>query len=420
MRVAVVGSGIAGLVATWRLGLEHAVEIFEAQPTLGMDSASIGVELGGREVRLDVPLRVFGSGYYPSLTALYAEANIPRGGADYSASYSRLAGPTYFAYRTVEIDERAVSLPDLRLGGLLDNLLRLRHGARFYLAEPRRLVEGRVPDVTIEAYLEARGYSSTFTDDVLMPTLAAILTCPQRDVRGYPAASVIDFFGRTLGTSFGRVSTGTKTVVDRLSSRASSVHLSTPVRDVRSDTTQAIVVDGEGRERAFDHVIVATQADRAANLVSGLTDDERAIFRAFRVAAFECVVHSDPALMPDDRRGWRPINALVPDRDGMPMFTMWMNRIIDKLAEAEPLFQTINPLRTPKASLERHRVRLDRPILDHAARAAARRIRALHDRPGRRIWFCGSYVTDGFPLLEAGVRSADTVVQRIRRAASPT
>lgn len=408
-----VGSGIAGLVATWRLGLDHEVHVFEAQPTLGMDAASLATEVDGRQIRVDVPLRVFGSGYYPELTALYAEADIPRGGADYSASYSALSGPTYFAYRSFQLSERALSLPDPRIGALRDNLERLGHGARFYSSEPRRLRDGLVPEETIAAYLAKRGYASTFTDDVLMPTLAAILTCTQTDARSYPARAVIEFFGRTLGTSFGRVSSGTQAVVDRLSSRAAAVHLGTRVREVRS-TAGVTLVDASGAEHTFDHVVVATQAHYVPALIPSLTDEERSVFAAFRTAAFECVVHRDPKLMPQDRRGWRPINAVVPDREQMPMFTMWMNRIVRTLADAPPLFQTINPLVRPDPALELHRVRLDRPILDAAAQTAARRIHALHDEPGRRIWFCGSYLTDGFPLLEAGVESAQAVTRRIQ------
>ncbi|MCB9645599.1 MAG: NAD(P)-binding protein [Deltaproteobacteria bacterium] len=413
MRVAVVGSGIAGLTATWKLGLEHEVELFEAQPTLGMDAASVSVDLGRAHARVDVPLRVFGSGYYPRLTELYAEAGIPRGGADYSASYSRLGGPSYFAYKTVELGgDRAVSLPDPRVGRPSENLTRLAQGARFYLSEPLRLKAGAIGDVALEAYLCRRGYAAAFTEDVLYPTLAAILTCSQDDVRAAPAAAVIDFFGRSAGTSFGRVATGTRTVVERLSARAARIHVGTPVRRVRRASDGVLVEAGEAEQR-FDHVVMATQAHLARRLVADLDDEERALFDAVGVTSFECVVHSDPALMPEDRRGWRPINALIGDPRGMPMYTMWMNAIIDDLGGRPDLFQTINPLRAPDPALEHHRIRLDRPLLDLEGQAAVRRLAELQRAPGRRLWFCGSYLTDGFPLLEAGVVSASAVAEGI-------
>lgn len=417
MRIAIIGSGIAGLTATWRLGPEHHVELFEARPALGMDSASVDVSTGHGTARIDVPLRVFGSGYYPNLVRLYEEAGIPRGGADYSASYSELGGRTYFAYRSLVREGRAVSLPDLRLGGRRENVRRVYHGARLYLLEPRRLAEGRVPEVRIDEYLAARGYPEVFTEDILWPTLAAILTCSMSQARAHPARAVIDFFGRVFGKSFDRVATGTRTVVRTLSRPAARVHLDTPVRAVRraGDAVELTTAGGVAR---FDHVVFATQVHLLGALLADSRDDEREVFEAFAHTGFECVVHDDPALMPADRAGWRPINALVGPRDDMPMFTMWMNRIVPDLRDAPPIFQTINPLVRPAPERVKKSVRLDRPLLSLQTVRAARRLEALHDERGRRVWFCGSYATEGFPLLEAAVVSASRVAERLRARTS--
>lgn len=92
MKIAVVGSGIAGLAASWFLGARHEVHLFEKQPELGM--AARGLEWGG--ARVDMPLRVLYRGYYPTLTALYADAGIAITSSDYSASFSDLDGTCYF------------------------------------------------------------------------------------------------------------------------------------------------------------------------------------------------------------------------------------------------------------------------------------------------------------------------------------
>lgn len=176
MRIAVVGSGIAGLTAAWRLGRAHEVELFEARPELGMDSGSLDVDLGHRSIRIDVPLRVFGSGYYPKLVELYREAGIPRGAADYSASYSHLDGETYFAYRSAKWGRIGLPLPDLALGRRRDHLQRAFFGLRLFLREASRLARGEVPEERIDEYLERRHYPKVFTDDILWPTLSAILT----------------------------------------------------------------------------------------------------------------------------------------------------------------------------------------------------------------------------------------------------
>lgn len=415
MRIAVIGSGIAGLTATWRLGLDHHVELFEARPSLGMDSSSVDVDLGGREVRIDVPLRVYGSGYYPNLLKLYAEAGVKRGDADYSASYSRLGGQTYFAYTSHHLRNHTLSLPDLRTGGLRTNLLRTLEGVRLFIEEPRRLAAGRVPEVTIEDYLKARGYSRRFTEDFLWPTLSAILTCPMSAARTQPAAAVIDFYGRIVGRGFSRVASGTQEVVQRLCARARRIHLGATVQGVVRQGRSVQLRTSTGPKLDFDHVIFATQVHRVAALLPDATTEELSALQPFAHTRFSCVVHQDPALMPRRREDWRPINALIDSPDGMPMYTMWMNAIVPDLREQAPLFQTINPLLDPQPKLVRKEVQLDRPLLSLSTLPAVRKLRALHQQMDRRVWFIGSYATEGFPLLEAAVVSANDAAQGIRR-----
>lgn len=417
MRIGVIGSGIGGLVATWRLGLDHEVELIEARDQIGMDAGSVSVDQGGVEVRVDVPLRVFGSGYYPNLVRLYGEAEIPRGRANYSASFSELGGPTYFAYRSLRWGERALSLPSPRVGGSRSTLRRLAEGARMYLTEPARLAAGQVEDVPLDTYLRARGYAPEFREDVLYVTLAAVLTCTVDAVRAYPAPAVLDFLGKTLGTAFGRVADGTRAVVRRLSERAKQVHLRTPIAGIRSEADGVAVVDRTGTVRRYDHVIMATQAHRVLDLLDAPGEAEREAFSRFSVSRFRCVVHRDPALMPRDRGGWRPINALRADAGGMPMYTMWMNRILPDVPEGPALFQSINPLVDPAPERVVSELALDRPLLTVETLGAVRRVRALHEEADRRVWFCGSYLTEGLPLLEAATISATDVAERIQARA---
>ncbi len=413
MRIAVIGSGIAGLTAAWRLGREHHVELYEARPSLGMDSSSVDVDLPGGTARVDVPLRVYGSGYYPNLLRLYAEAGIERGRADYSASYGQLGARPYFGYRSHHWAGRALSLPDLRLASIITNILRTASGARLFLHEPRRLAAGKVPEVHIADYLRQRGYSAGFCDEILWPTLSAILTCSLSDSRAQPAAAVIDFFARILGRGFSRVASGTQEVVRRLSTHVSVLHLDTPVLQVLRGPEGVELSTADHAVSRFDHVIFATQVHRVPGLLANASDAERTALQAFEHTQFSCVVHEDAALMPAQRQHWRPINAQMRGPDEMPMYTMWMNAIVPELAQARPLFQTINPLRQPDPQRVHKVVQLDRPVLSVATLPAVRTIRRLHAQAERRVWFVGSYCTEGFPLLEAAVVSANEVARRI-------
>ena len=59
MKIAVVGSGISGLAATWFLSKAHEVTLYERSASIGMDTHSVEVEGEGGTVYLNAPMRVF-------------------------------------------------------------------------------------------------------------------------------------------------------------------------------------------------------------------------------------------------------------------------------------------------------------------------------------------------------------------------
>ncbi|EKM60339.1 uncharacterized protein PHACADRAFT_246202 [Phanerochaete carnosa HHB-10118-sp] len=99
VKVAVVGSGLAGLTAAYRLaqGSDHGevhveVHLFEKASTIGMDSQSISVAVpgGSGKQRIDVPMRSFQGGYYKQLIELYRELGVTFRVADFTYSFSTL------------------------------------------------------------------------------------------------------------------------------------------------------------------------------------------------------------------------------------------------------------------------------------------------------------------------------------------
>ena len=77
MRIAVVGSGIAGLGAAWLLSREHEVVLFERESRLGGHTHTHRVAQAGREYSVDSGFIVFNPGNYPLLTKLFGQLGVP-------------------------------------------------------------------------------------------------------------------------------------------------------------------------------------------------------------------------------------------------------------------------------------------------------------------------------------------------------
>ena len=411
MQVAVVGGGIAGLSAAWRLSARHRVTLIEKHPVVGMDAHSIDLDHDGGSHRVDVPLRVIYEGYYPTLLRLYHALGVQLERTNYSGSFSRLGGPVYYRYANWMMGNRSIPLPAMPLGGAA---LRInRDLLRFYRMAPHALRTLGGSEEPLGSWLDRVRLGPDFTDGFLIPAFATVCTCSAAAVRAYPASVILEYL--TRGLTFGgvrRVVLGTREVVRRLTEPLAEVRCGVEIRAIRP-ASDGVRVAWDGGEQRFDHVVLATQANHAAPLLDVAFQRERDALERFAYEASEVAVHTDARLAPAERRHWAPVNIVVSDEHDKPMATIWMNRVQPALRELSPVFQTWNPIVEPAPGTMRARARFERPVVNAASLVGAREIERLHEQVGRQLWFCGSYLGPGIPLLESASATAARVVTAI-------
>ena len=433
--IAVVGGGLAGLAAAWLLAHGHRVTLFERAPRIGFTAH--GVEVGA--ARVDVPLRVFFPGYYPTLMRLYAALGVAHEPVSYATTFSdAAAGPgtvgaarsrPYFRWHNLRLG--GASWPYVRPTALLDR--RARRIALGALALQRRLREAgpRLGGASIGEFVAAERIAPEFLDGLLWPTLATIGTCTLADARAVPAALVAGYWGAGLAReSVRRVCLGADAVAARLQQGLVRVVCEAGVEAVTEELTEA---PGSGGERGvwvhrrgvpaerFDHVVLATGAPQALALWQGAPPEEAALMARFRTRPLTVLMHRDASFMPARRRDWSPVHAVLDPSAERPESTIWINAVQPALGRAAPVFQTVMPLRAPRDDLVLAEARLERALVDadsHAALAALReRWRAT--AATRRVWLAGSYAETGVPLLESAVRSAAAVAAALPGSRSP-
>ena len=409
-KIAVVGSGIAGLAAAWLLSHRHDVTLIERFTTLGMDARSI--DLGDQ--RIDVPLRVFYPGYYPQLSKLYRHTRIDFESVDYGSSFSQLNHDAYFRYGNFVRGE--VSVPYVSPGMFLRSGFTklLSEVVSFFQSEPKRFQRGDATGKTLEAYLAERNYSDAFVNEFLLPAMAGIGTCSYAAASDYPADVVVDYFSRGLFFSgVRRVKAGTRDVVTRLTNNVSKLILGHQVESI-APAQDGVRIKLEGHEALhFDHVVLATQANQALDLVAPEFKRERAILEKFPYESSRVTMHRDTALAPKSKRDWSPVNFILKEGSAKPMATIWMNRVQPSLRKSKDVFQTWNPLIEPHPDLLLAEAKVERPIVTGTSVKAIKELRELRHRQGSRLWVTGSYAQWGIPLLEAAVVSAIEVAESL-------
>ncbi len=422
--MAVIGGGLAGLAAAWLLAHDHRVTLFERAARVGFTAH--GVDAGG--LRVDVPLRVFFPGYYPTLVRLYDALGIAHEPVSYATTFSDggAAGPgrPYFRWRNLRLG--GTSWPWVAPQDLLSpRARRIAFGA---LALQRRLRQAahRLDGASIGEFAAAEHIAPECLDGLLWPTLATIGTCTLADARQVPAALVAGYWGAGLARqSVRRVTAGADAVAAKLQQGLARVVCDAGVEAVQERADGVELRRRGGLVERFDHVVLATGAPQALALWQGAPADEAALLARFRTRPLTVLMHRDASFMPPQRSAWSPVHAVVDaaadPAEARPESTIWINAVQPALRHAPPLFQTVMPLRAPREGTLIAEARLERALVDldsaRALQALRRRWRDTAAR--RRVWLCGSYAETGVPLLESAVRSAAAVAAALPGDGSP-
>lgn len=407
LKVAVIGSGMAGLAAGWlchRAG--HRVVLYEAQARRGMDAHTLRIPTARGEGLVDVPLRVMSPHAWPSVLALCAELGVETFATDTFASFSWLRGETWLRNGGLRLGKRVV--PFLASGRSV-NRSSAEVGLGLLLWRLRPPTEGE----SLGEWATRAALPQVFLRGFLLPLLTTICTCDEATLLAWPAAQLMSLFGRILlGKTLRRLTGGTPALVDGL---VKGLEVRAPERVVavteRADALR--VATASGHEDTFDRVLVATQANQVAGFLGDTFASERAVLERFRYDSGELVTHRDARFMPRRREDWTPLSYLIERDLSRQMFTVWVNPVEPSLRGEAAVFQTWNPLFAPSEEAVVARVKLQRAVVDAATTAAHRELEGLHAEPGRRLFFCGSYAAPGVPLLESAVRSAMGIAWRL-------
>lgn len=430
MRIAVIGAGLGGLAAAWLLGRAgQAVTLYERAPRPGFTAANVAVPgrgANGNAVRVDVPLRVFYPGYYPTLMRLHAALGVPSEPVSYAASFHGPAwgrrddAALYFRYRNLRWGGQSVALPglgDWAIGTSLWPAWRMAAAAlRFRRLAAAALARGELAGITIGDWVTAQRLPRHFVDGLLLPAIATVCTCTLAQAAAVPAAVVVDYMARgVLRQSVHRALHGADDVQRRLLAGIADLRCGADIAAVQRlpDDAGVALRLADGATERFDHVVLATQAGASLRLLADADAHEAAALAGLPDTPVQVVTHSDARLMPARRRDWSPVNLWVDTAGGAVESTIWVNAVQPVLRGAPDVFQTVGPLRPVDAANVLGEARFQRPVVTLDSERALTALQALQAQPGRRVWFCGSQAQPGVPLLESAVRSAYAVAEQL-------
>ena len=419
MKIAVIGSGIAGLGAAYLLSRAYDVAVFEKNGYAGGHSNTVDAPTAdGGSIPVDTGFIVYNERTYPNLTGLFDHLGVARIRTDMSFAVSADRGRLEYGgsdLGTLFAQKRNILNPRF--------YLMIRDILRFYKEAPELLADGGCADITLKQFLRRGGYSPAFVDDHLLPMAAAIWSCPVGAMGAFPAASVIRFFDNhgllrvENRPQWWTVKNGSRAYVERIRAALTrTIATETGVVAVTRQDGGVIIRTTDGRARRFDHAVLACHGDEAHGLLSDRTPKEAAILSQFVYQKNRAILHGDPRQMPVRRKVWSSWNYLGNHGAGREekrvSVTYWMNRL-QSLDAAPALFVTLNPIEPIAEDRVVAAFDYDHPVFDQGAMGAQRRLPEIQGQGG--VWYCGSYCGHGFH--EDGLGAAVAVARAFGVAA---
>ena len=411
MNIAVVGAGVSGLTAAYYLDKAgHDITLFEANDYIGGHTDTHELEDG--QVRVDSGFIVFNEKNYPHFTTLINELGVEYQESDMSFGVCNPA--KQLEYAATDFDS---------LFCQRKNTLRVSHYQmifdifRFY-REVKSLIDDEDNEISLEDYLTKNRYSQAFIEDHIYPMACALWSSPVCEIKKFPVRYLVMFMANHHMLQvqnrpvWKAIKNGSRSYVEKLIDRfGASIKTNTAIESI-SRVNESVVVKAKDHEEAhFDKVFIAAHSDQALAMLEDSSAAEEEILSAIPYQENQMVLHSDPSVMPSNRKAWASWNALVDGSSGTQCtVTYYMNKLqsLDGLTD---YFVTLNP----SVEINRLLIHCQRtyyhPIYTKEGVAAQKRKDEING--ANHTYFCGAYWGWGFH--EDGVRSAVESVAKFQQ-----
>ena len=423
MKVAIIGSGISGLAAAHALGSSANITLFEANSYFGGHANTVNVTLptpaGNISHGIDTGFLVFNQKTYPELIRLFKSLDVSTATSDMSFS---VQVPNAFRQRNLEwsgsnlntvFSQRSNFLRP-RFWLMLKDILRFN---TLCTKLANNLDDKKLLTQTLEDFLAQHKFGQTFREWYLLPMLGCIWSCPTQQMLQFPVATMIRFCHNhglvqvTDRPQWLTVNNGSRQYVEKITASIADKRLNTPVLQIRRNQNSVQILTANGLEH-FDHVIMATHSDQALALLEQATPRERDILGAIQYQTNHAILHTDTAVLPDNKRAWASWNyerSANTDASSARICLHYLINRLQPLPFSQPVIVSLNPVKPINPATIIGEYEYDHPVFDMAAIYAQKTLKKIQGQ--HRTWYCGAWT--GYGFHEDGLVSGMQVARQL-------
>ncbi len=426
MRVAIIGSGVAGLAAAHRLRGHAQPTLFEANDYFGGHAHTVDVTLPGRDGPVthgvDTGFLVFNERTYPRLIALLDELGVPSAPSEmsFSVQAAQVRGEAPIEWSGTSLASVFAQRRNLLrpvFWGMLRDILRFNA----LVTRIARAQQERALSQPLGEFLLQQRFGKAFCEWYFLPMMACIWSCPTRQMLQFPVATMIRFCHNhgllqiSDRPQWHTVRGGARNYVQRIVDGIEDKRLATPVRRIERRDGGVLLSTDQGTEY-FDSAIVAVHSDQALRLLQDPSAQERATLGAIQYHANRAVLHTDSAVLPARQSAWAAWNyeraQPRPGADGQDDAHVCLHYLLNRLQPlpwVQPVLVSLNPLRPIQPRHILGEFQYAHPVFDLKAIRAQGQLARLQGYSG--TYFCGAWT--GYGFHEDGLKSGEAAAREV-------
>jgi len=426
-RVAIVGSGIAGLAAAHQLQGRAQVTLFEAADYFGGHTHTVDVTLptsqGPCTHGVDTGFLVFNERTYPNLIRLFAELGVPTAKSDMSFSVQSPASSVapaleWSGSNLNSVFAQRANLLRPRFWRMLADILRFNRLSTRLAQQLEREGEDEALMQPLDGFLKRHGFSPAFRDGYFLPMLGCIWSCPTDQMLKFPVATMVRFCHNhgllqvADRPQWWTVSGGARDYVHKITAGIEDKRLATPVLLVEREAEGVVITSrqhGQLLSERFDKVILAGHSDQSLRLLCRPTVGEREVLGAIAYQPNRAVLHTDVSVLPQRRLAWAAWNyerAPEAGRESAQVCLHYLLNMLQPLPFEQPVIVSLNPVRSIDPAQILGEYDYAHPVFDERAIRAQQRLPQLQGQ--QHSYFCGAWAGYGFHEdgLKSGLQAA--------------
>ena len=405
MKIAVIGSGISGLSASYYFSKKYKVDLFEQDDHFGGHSYTYDIKEDNKIIAVDLGFIVFNEQTYPNLIRFFNELNVPFEKSNMSFSVSiKNTNVEYGGSGFNAIFANKKNLLNFKFLKMINEII------NFYKTAPS-LINTETSNVTLGDYLKSSKLSKYFIEYHIIPMVAAIWSMPFQKAKEMPLKLFLNFFTNhglfklknrpQWYTVSNRSRTYVKKVLEKISGEVFKNYKVSKI--LRSENNVRILIGNEYQD--YDHVILASHADQSLELLDDPSLEESEILKKFTYVSNEAYLHSDKNLMPIRKSAWSSWNSISKNEN--TCVTYWLNKL-QNLNSEKNYFLTLNPVEAIDKNKIIKKIHFTHPYFNKDNVALQKDLNKLQGK--KRTWFCGSYF--GYGFHEDGLKSSKELFKK--------